>query len=33
VTDYTENKIKSADDVIAKVKSDFRNAYEDLKVE
>jgi ABC-type glycerol-3-phosphate transport system substrate-binding protein len=33
VTDFTEGKIKTADDVVAKVKSDFRNAYEDLKVE
>jgi ABC-type glycerol-3-phosphate transport system substrate-binding protein len=32
VTDYLEGKIKSVDDVVAKVKSDFRNAYEDIEV-
>jgi len=33
VTDYLEGKIKTSDDVVAKVKSDFRNAYEDITVE
>jgi hypothetical protein len=32
VTDYLQGKIASSDAVIAKVKSDFRNAYDDIEV-